>query len=69
MKLFLEDDNGAKVEVQEIEGVGDASNTLIVLCSVHLKPNDAKRIEAQISELTGKRCITLPPFIEKIVGV
>lgn len=69
MRLLIEQDNGAIVEVKEIEGVGEASNTLIVMCNAHLKSNDAERIADGITKVTGKRCIILPPYITKIVGV
>lgn len=69
MRLLIEQENGSMVEVKEIEGVGDSSNMLIFFCSTYLKNEDYKRIETQLSESTGKRCIILPPYINKIVGV
>lgn len=69
MRLLIEREDGSTIEVREIEGVSDASNTLIALCSMHLSAEDAKRVADTLSAATGKRCVVLPPHIEKIVGV
>lgn len=69
MRLLIEQDDGSTIEVKEIEGVSDASTTLIALCSMHLSAEDAKRVADALSGATGKRCVVLPPHIKKIIGV
>lgn len=69
MRLLIEQDNGAVLEITDIEGVSEASNTLILMCSVRLAPEAIKNVEEGLCKATGKRCVILGPEFARIIGV
>lgn len=69
MRILIETDEGRTVEARAIEGVPPGTDTLVFLGSVAMKKIDLEELEADLSRKTGKRCVILPPYIEKVVGV
>lgn len=69
IKLLIEQDDGAMVEVKEIEGVSSATNVLILISEMRLSNSESDRIVAELARITGKQCIILPPYIKKVIGV
>lgn len=69
MKLLIEQDDGSIVELKELVGVDDAANVLIALSKHHLQSDYRMRIEEEMTRITGKRWVILPPCIEKVVGI
>lgn len=69
MRVLIEQDNGEIVEVKEIESVPPAADTLIFFTRVAIRQADMERFEKQLSEKTGKRCVVLNHYVEKVVGV
>ena len=69
MRLLIEKNDGAVVEVSEIEGINEATQVLILMCRSKLSINDMNRMEKELREMTGKQCVILGPEITRIVGV
>lgn len=69
MRVLIEQDNGTILEAREIESVPSAADTLIFFTNMVMRRADLEQLEKQLSEKTGKRCIVLHPYIEKVVGV
>lgn len=69
MRVLIEQDNGTILEAREIESVPPAADTLIFFTNMVMRRADLEQLEKQLSEKTGKRCIVLHPYIEKVVGV
>lgn len=70
MKLFLEKDNGEKIELKEITGASENSKTLFFFLNFHLREKDIEVIEENLTSKIGKQCVVLDGmFADKIMGV
>ena len=69
MKLFLQKDDGAILEFQEIESASDSSDVLLFFCKFVLSASDQKRMEAELSARIGRRCILLSAHITRVAGI
>lgn len=69
MRILIEQDNGVIIEAREIESVSPAADILVFLSGHTMKKSDTEYLEACLHEKTGKKCVVLPPHIEKVVGV
>ena len=67
-RLLLEKDDGALVEIKEIDSISESANVLIFMCSVYMKKEDKKLTQDTLSELTGKQCVILGPEFAKVIG-
>lgn len=70
MKLFLEKDNGEKIELKEITGASENSKTLFFFLNFHLREKDIEVIEENLTSKIGKQCVVLDNlFASKIMGI
>lgn len=69
MRFILETDDHMRIEIREIDCVGKNSDALLVFTDVYLSKKDKQKFQSEIEEATGRRCLLLPPYIRKIVGV
>lgn len=69
MRLLIEEENGALVEVKKLEGVSAASKALVLMCSVRLHPDTACATQEIVERATGKRCVILGPEFAQVIGV
>ena len=69
MKLFLQKDDGAILELREIESVSDSSDVLLFFCKFFLSASDQKRMETELSARIGRRCILLSAHITRVAGI
>ena len=69
MRILIETDEGRTFEARKIEGVPPGTDTLILLGTMAIRKPDLESIEADLSRKTGKRCVILPPYIEKVIGI
>lgn len=69
MKLLLQKDDGTVLELREIESVPDSSDVLLFFCKFVLSASDQKRMEAELSERIGRRCILLSAHITRVAGI
>ena len=69
MRVLIEHDDGKLVEAREIESVPPTADTLIFFTRIALRRVDLEQIEKQLSKKTGKRCVVLDSYMEKVVGV
>ena len=70
MKLFLEKDNGEKIEIKEITGASENSKTLFFFLNFHLREKDIEVIEENLTSKIGKQCVVLDNlFASKIMGI
>lgn len=69
MRVLIEQDNGKIVEAREIECVPSTADTLIFFTRMAIRRVDLESIEKQLSEKTGKSCVVLDRYMEKVVGV
>lgn len=69
MRVLIEKDDGALIEAREIESVPPAADTLIFFTRVSMRRADLENIEKRLSEKTGKKCVILDHFMDKVVGV
>lgn len=70
MKLFLEKDNGEKIELKEITGASENSKTLFFFLKARFPQKDRENFENELSLITGKQCVILDGvFVDKIMGV
>lgn len=69
MRVLIEQDNGEVIEAREIESIPPVADTLIFFTRVTIRRADLESIEKQLSKKTGKRCVVLDHYIEKVVGV
>lgn len=69
MKVFIETDEGRMIEAREIESVPEAASALIFTLNMVVKKADLEKLEADLTEKTGKKCVILPVCIDKVVGV
>lgn len=69
MRVLIERGDGAIVEAREVEGVPPNTETLIFFTKISMRRDDLKDLEKRLSEKTGKTCVILDHFLEKVVGV
>jgi len=70
VKLFLEKDNGEKIELKEITGASENSKTLFFFLNFHLREKDIEVIEENLTSKIGKQCVVLDNlFASKIMGI
>ena len=69
MKLFLQKDDGAILEFQEIESASDSADVLLFFCKFVLSASDQKRMEAELSARIGRRCILRSAHITRVAGI
>lgn len=60
MRLLIEKDDSAIVEVKDICSIPSDADVLVFHSSVHLKSDDIARIEEFLSKKTMRRCVVLP---------
>lgn len=63
MRLLVETDDSAVVEVGEVLCVPADADILVFHSSVHLKSGDLARLEESLTKKTMKRCVILPPML------
>lgn len=66
MKLYIEDEQGTKTEIKEIQKLGEGS-ILILSSSVCLRKAEIEVLEKEISEKIGRQVVILDPRFS-IVG-
>lgn len=69
MRVLIEKDDGALIEAREIESVPPDSGMLIFFGQYAMKNERMKELEEELSKKTGKICIILPAYIDKVVGI
>lgn len=69
MRVLIEQDNGAIVEVREIEGVQPDADTLVFFTQIAMRKEDLEALENRLSEKIGKTCVVLDHYIQQVVGV
>lgn len=70
MKLIIENDDGARVEVRKIKKLKSDGDILFFFLDYGaLRPEDRENIESHLSKETGKKCILLDGrFHDKIIA-
>ena len=69
MKVYIENDNGARVEVKEIEAVNLNSDLIILMTDMRLMLRDKEIIEETMSEKMGKKCVVIDGMFTKVLGI
>ena len=70
MKLLLQNDDGAMVEIKEIEGLDKDSEVLFFFLKQNLRIEDREKLVERLKEITGRKVVILSPCFEcKIVGL
>ncbi|MCC8067873.1 MAG: hypothetical protein LIO94_12365 [Clostridiales bacterium] len=70
MKIWVEKDNGVKIEATEIAGLKDDCSTLFFFHQQSLRPETVKEFETELKEKTGKNCVVLDGrYLSKILAV
>lgn len=68
MKIYAETDEGVRVEIKAVAGIGEGDILIAKLDSIRLKPEHVEQMENALSKKTGKRVVILEPFID-VVGM
>lgn len=68
MRILVETDAGALVEVRKLETVQNA-DLLLAFGGSFMSEESISILEEQLSTKTGKRVVVIPPSIHKIVGI
>ena len=70
MKLFLEKDDGVKVEISEVSTLNKDSEILFFFLNSHYRKSDIESIEIELKNKTGRPCVVLDSvFVNKIMGI
>lgn len=69
MRIPIEQDSGALVEARGIESVPPGSNILIFFGQYSIKNERVSEFEEELSNKTGKICVILPAYIDKVIGI
>lgn len=69
MRLLLEKDDGAVVEIRAIEGVPSDTNLLLMQTAFVMSARDTIALENKLTEKTGFTCVILPRAIDKVIGI
>lgn len=70
MKVWVEKDNGTKIEATEIAGLNDDCSTLFFFHQQAMRPETAREIETELKKKTGKNCVILDGrYLDKILAI
>ena len=70
MKLYMESDNGTRIEVKEISSINPDAGVLIFFISRRLRYEDLAMLQEELSTRTNKHCIILEDYFkDKIYGI
>jgi len=69
MRILIEQDNGEIVEAREIESVPTDSGILIFFGQYAMKNDRIRDLEEELNKKTGKTCVVLPAYIDKVIGI
>lgn len=70
MKLYLQKDDGEKVEISEVSTLNKDSEMLFFFLNSHYRKSDIESIEIELKNKTGRQCIALDSvFANKIMGI
>jgi len=68
MRLLVETDDKALIEVREIENVPPDADMLIFFTACVMREQDLVSLKNQLIEKTGKRCVVVDSRIQKVIG-
>lgn len=69
MKLYLEKNDGTKIELKEVETIGKECDIVLLMLKVRLNPIDQEKIEEIMSEKMGKKCVVLDSMVDRVIGM
>lgn len=69
MKLYIEDDDGNKTELKELEETLNNNDILIFKTNVRLLPERTHDIAKQLERNLNKKCIVLDSTFDKVYGI
>lgn len=69
MKLYLEKNDGTKIELKEVETIGKECDIVLLMLKVRLSPIDQEKIEEIMSEKIGKKCVVLDSMVDRVLGM
>ena len=69
MKLYLEKNDGTKIELKEVETIGKECDIVLLMLKVRLNLIDQEKIEEIMSEKMGKKCVVLDSMVDRVLGM
>ncbi len=70
MKLYMEDNNGIKIELKEIDSINKDDDVLLfILNNDNISVDLARTLEKRWSEKIGKKCIVVPSIVGQVIGI
>lgn len=69
VRLLVEKDDGAEVEVLEIRCIPPDTDTLVFRSCLNLRRNDVEIMERELSKKLGKRCVVVSQHVRAITGI
>jgi hypothetical protein len=68
MKIYIEDDNGNKTELKELNEINPLSELLILTLERPVHDEALAKLAAGLKQMTNKKCIILGPEFGKVYG-
>lgn len=69
MKIYIENDDGTKIEVKEIKTLSKDSEVVLLMIDMHMRPTDLDMLEKRYTDKIGKQCVILDSVFTKVLGV
>lgn len=69
MKILIMQDNGAMVEVKDIEGINNNTDILLFKINSRIRREEIDQIGRMLSAKTGKTCIVLDAMYDKVMSI
>ena len=69
MKVYVEFEDGSKVELKQIQGLQSECKFVFVRVLARLRPSDAEKIELHLTKKIGKKVIILDQMFGEIFAI
>lgn len=69
MRIFVETDDGYRIEAKEIESIPGAAEALLLIPEMALGKERQEELEKELSEKLNKKCVVLPHWTRTVIGI
>jgi len=68
-RIFLESIDGTRKLIREIEAIDKDCDVLIFKLKIRLMSKDISKLEAELTQKTGKKCVVIDGMFDSVLGV
>ena len=69
MRIFIETDDGYRIEAREIESIPGTAEALLIIPEMVLSKERQEELEKELREKLKKQCIILPHWTRTVIGI